>query len=74
MDLSYHIVMPINVNLSILARARYLTKLQLRQPTMDRLINRRQEDIDHFVTLVTKDTTQKSIGMYLDALKKKAKK
>ena len=54
--------------------ARHITKLQLRQPTIDRLVNKREEDIDHFVNFTTKDSIQKSLGMYLEALKKKSAK
>lgn len=52
--------------------ARYLTKLQMRQPTIDKLLSQRQEDIDHFVGFITKDSIQASLGMYLAALKKKS--
>jgi len=57
--------------LKIPAHARHITKLQLRQSTIDRLVKNRQEDIDHFVNFIMKDTIQKSLGMYVAALKKK---
>ena len=51
--------------------ARHISKLQLRQPTLDRLLSRRQEDIDNFVKFITRDAIQKSLGMYMDRLKMK---
>ncbi|XP_067948537.1 enoyl-CoA delta isomerase 1, mitochondrial-like isoform X1 [Watersipora subatra] len=71
--------LPIAVNkamaswLNIPDHARHLTKLQLRQKTIDRLLSRRQEDIDYFVKFTTKDSIQKSLEMYLKALKNKSK-
>ncbi|KAH3861574.1 enoyl-CoA delta isomerase 1, mitochondrial-like [Dreissena polymorpha] len=54
--------------------ARQLTKRQIRKPTMDRLIAKRDEDIQNFVQFITKDSVQKAMGVYIDQLKNKAKK
>ncbi|KAF6023865.1 ECI1 [Bugula neritina] len=59
--------------LKIPSHARHLSKLQLRQPTLDRLLHTRQEDIDNFVSFITKESIQKSLGMYLAALKQRSK-
>lgn len=58
-----------NRTTSVVDHARRITKLQLRQPTLDRLLNSRQEDIEHFVNFIKKESIQKSLGMYLEALK-----
>jgi len=60
--------------LKIPAAARYLSKLALRSPASDKLQRNKQADIDQFVNLILKDSVQKGIGMYLDALKKKSAK
>ncbi|XP_052816265.1 enoyl-CoA delta isomerase 1, mitochondrial-like [Mya arenaria] len=54
--------------------ARQLTKKQIRQPTLDKLLSRRDEDIQHFVQFITKDSVQKALGFYLEQLKNKQKK
>ena len=51
--------------------ARVLSKLMLRQPTIDKLRSRQQDDINQFVSFCMKDSVQKSLGMYMEALKKK---
>lgn len=50
---------------------RQLTKTQMRKPTMDKLLAQREEDIEHFVNFITKDSVQKSLEFYIEALKKK---
>ena len=54
--------------------ARQITKKQIRQATMDRLVSRREEDIQNFVQFITKDSVQKALGFYLEQLKNKQKK
>lgn len=54
--------------------ARQLTKLQMRKPTMDKLLAKREEDIGHFRDLIMRESTQKALGFYLESLKKKSKK
>ena len=54
--------------------ARQLTKEQLRGPTVQRLASRQEEDIDHFVQFITKDSIQMALGGYLEMLKQKQKK
>ena len=51
--------------------ARVLSKLMLRQPTIDKLRSRQQDDINQFVSFCMKDSVQKSLAMYMEALKKK---
>jgi len=55
--------------LSIPAGARMLTKQQLRQTTVDNLVKKRDQDIEFFVTFITKDAVQKAMGSYLEMLK-----
>jgi len=43
----------------------------MRKPAVDRLATRQDEDIDNFVSFVTKDSIQKSLAKYLEALKRK---
>ncbi|CAH1802704.1 unnamed protein product, partial [Owenia fusiformis] len=51
--------------------ARQLSKMQLRKPTIDKLVARKEDDINYFATFITKDGVQKAMGMYLESLKKK---
>ncbi|KAM8724012.1 enoyl-CoA delta isomerase 1, mitochondrial [Acanthopagrus schlegelii] len=57
--------------LAIPAHARQITKSMMRKPTIDKLTSNREADIKNFVTFITKDSIQKSIGMYLEMLKKR---
>lgn len=43
----------------------------MRKPTIDKLLSSREADIQHFVNFITKESIQKSIGMYLEMLKKR---
>lgn len=43
----------------------------MRKPTIDKLMSNREADIQHFVNFITKDSIQKSLGAYLDMLKKR---
>jgi len=54
--------------------ARHVTKMLMRQPTLDKLTSDKQGDIDHFTTFIQQPQIQKPMGMYLEALKKKSKK
>ncbi|KAM3598781.1 uncharacterized protein V6R79_022498 [Siganus canaliculatus] len=51
--------------------ARQLTKSMMRKSTIDRLISNRDSDIQNFVSFINKDSIQKSLGMYLEMLKKR---
>ena len=51
--------------------ARQLTKEQLRRPVVQKLQNRQDEDIQNFVRFIKRDSSQKALGMYLEALKAK---
>jgi len=51
--------------------ARALTKSMMRKPTIDKLTSNREADIQHFVNFITKDSIQKSLGMYMAMLKKR---
>ncbi|ELU16502.1 hypothetical protein CAPTEDRAFT_218894 [Capitella teleta] len=53
--------------------ARQLTKEQLRGPTVQKLAQHQEADIDHFVNFITKKAIQKSLEMYLNMLKQKKK-
>lgn len=54
--------------------ARQLTKSMMRKQTIDKLMSNRESDIQNFVNFITKDSIQKSLGMYLAMLKKKKSK
>lgn len=57
--------------LAIPDHARQLSKSMMRKPTIDKLTSNRETDIKHFVNFITKDSIQKSLGMYLAMLKKR---
>ena len=54
-------------------KARYLSKMLMRQPTLDKLVTRKNEDVDYFVSYIMQPSVQQPIGGYLQALKKKSK-
>lgn len=60
--------------LKLPAMARQLTKQQIREPVVDKLLTKREEDIAHFVNFITKESVQKTLGFYLEQLKKKSTK
>ncbi|XP_042361771.1 enoyl-CoA delta isomerase 1, mitochondrial [Plectropomus leopardus] len=51
--------------------ARQLTKSMMRKQTIDKLASNRDADIQHFVNFITKDSIQKSLGVYMEMLKKR---
>ncbi|NWU92354.1 ECI1 isomerase, partial [Upupa epops] len=51
--------------------ARQLTKSMMRKPVLDRLVAHREEDIQNFISFVSKESIQKSLRMYMEMLKKK---
>lgn len=57
--------------LAIPDHARQITKSMMRKPTIDRLTANRESDIKNFVSFITKSSVQKSLGMYLEMLKKR---
>ncbi|KAF7647012.1 hypothetical protein LDENG_00178980 [Lucifuga dentata] len=57
--------------LAIPDHARQITKSMMRKPTIDKLRSSREADIQNFVSFITKDSIQKSLGMYLEMLKKR---
>ncbi|KAK9535669.1 hypothetical protein VZT92_008039 [Zoarces viviparus] len=57
--------------LAIPDHARAITKSMMRKPTIDKLASNRDADIKHFVNFITKDSIQKSLGMYMEMLKKR---
>lgn len=72
-------IIPVKPNLQILFFlladfARQLTKTQMKMSLIDKLLSRRDEDIEHFVNFITKDSVQKTLGFYLEQMKKKQKK
>ncbi|XP_062444063.1 enoyl-CoA delta isomerase 1, mitochondrial [Rhea pennata] len=52
--------------------ARQLTKSMMRKPVLDRLVAHREEDIQNFISFITKESIQKSLRMYMEMLKKKS--
>ncbi|XP_041813152.1 enoyl-CoA delta isomerase 1, mitochondrial [Chelmon rostratus] len=57
--------------LAIPDHARQITKSMMRKPTIDKLTSNREADIQNFVSFITKESIQKSLGMYLEMLKKR---
>ncbi|XP_061703135.1 enoyl-CoA delta isomerase 1, mitochondrial [Syngnathoides biaculeatus] len=57
--------------LAIPDHARQITKSMMRKPTIDKLMSKREADIQNFVSFITKDSIQKSLHMYLEMLKKR---
>lgn len=55
-------------------KARYLTKKIVRGPTIDNLVDNRQDDLDYFVQYTQNPDVQKLLGMYMEMLKSKAGK
>jgi 3,2-trans-enoyl-CoA isomerase len=53
------------------AMAREITKSSMRGETLNKLISQREADVDRFVSFTCKDSIQKSLGYYLESLKKK---
>ncbi|KAM5198553.1 enoyl-CoA delta isomerase 1, mitochondrial [Hipposideros larvatus] len=51
--------------------ARQLTKNMMRKPTADGLLKKRDEDIQNFVSFISRDSIQKSLQMYLAKLRQK---
>jgi Delta3-Delta2-enoyl-CoA isomerase len=70
-DVVQHAKDELNKWLQVPGHARQLTKLALRKPTVDRLVARQDEDLETFVSFVTRDSIQKSLAKYLEALKRK---
>ncbi|XP_054098411.1 enoyl-CoA delta isomerase 1, mitochondrial isoform X2 [Callithrix jacchus] len=57
--------------LAIPDHARQLTKAMMRKATASRLITHRDEDVQNFVSFVSRDSIQKSLQLYLERLKQK---
>ena len=53
---------------------RLASKMLVRKPRLDHLVETRQHDTDHFVNFVTDGRVQKSISAYLELLASKKKK
>ena len=45
----------------------------MRKPTLDTLVGKEEEDMEHFLKVILSAETQKKIGQYLQALKTKKK-
>jgi hypothetical protein len=52
--------------------ARELTKSMMRNETINKLIAHREQDLDNFVEFTQKDSIQKSIGAYLESVKRRS--
>ncbi|NXW55817.1 ECI1 isomerase, partial [Eurystomus gularis] len=51
--------------------ARQLTKSMMKKAVMDRLVAHREEDVQNFISFISKESIQKSLRMYMEMLKKK---
>jgi len=56
------------------SEARHVSKMLMRQPTLDSLTSNKQKDIEYFAKFIQQPIIQKPMGMYLEALKAKSKK
>ena len=54
--------------------ARSLTKLQLRNERVQKLVQKKEADIKAFVDFTNTPSVQKGLAMYMESLKKKAQK
>ncbi|XP_077980037.1 enoyl-CoA delta isomerase 1, mitochondrial-like [Glandiceps talaboti] len=57
--------------LKIPDHARILTKQAMRKETINKLTSKKKEDIYFFTSFILKESIQRSLGMYLESLKKK---
>lgn len=57
--------------LTIPDHARQITKSMMRKPTIEKLVSKREADIQNFVSFISKDSIQKSLRMYIEMLKKR---
>jgi len=60
--------------LKVPGTARATTKSMMRQETIDKLLKKRQEDIDMHVVFITSPPVQKMMGIYMENLQKKSAK
>ena len=51
--------------------SRVASKQLLRQPMLEKLVAKRQEDVDLFCEVCLSDKVQANLGLYLESLKKK---
>jgi len=56
------------------SEARHVTKMLMREPTLEKLTRDKQADIQHFTNFITQPEIQKPMGRYLEALKNKSRK
>ena len=56
------------------SEARHVSKMLMRQETLDKLTRDKEADIEHFANFITQPIIQKPLGQYLEALKAKSKK
>eukprot|EP00092_Neocalanus_flemingeri_P046357 GFUD01052127.1.p1 GENE.GFUD01052127.1~~GFUD01052127.1.p1 ORF type:complete len:149 (-),score=53.66 GFUD01052127.1:97-543(-) len=59
---------------SIPSEAVHMSKMRMRQPTLDKLVTRKAADIDYFISYIMEPGVQEPMGRYLQALKNKSKK
>ncbi|XP_027140654.1 enoyl-CoA delta isomerase 1, mitochondrial [Larimichthys crocea] len=57
--------------LAIPDHARRITKSMMRKPTIDKIMSIREADMQQYISFISKDSTQKMLGTYLEMLKKK---
>jgi len=60
--------------MKIPSEARHVSKMLMRQETLDKLTRDKEADIEHFANFITQPIIQKPLGQYLEALKAKSKK
>ncbi|NWI11463.1 ECI1 isomerase, partial [Crypturellus soui] len=51
--------------------ARQITKSMMRKSVLDRLVTHQEEDVQHFVSFIAKESIQKSLRKYMEMLRKR---
>ena len=64
----------VSTMMRIPSEARHVSKMLMRQETLDRLTQNKEADIEHFANFIRQPAIQKPLGKYLEALKAKSKK
>ncbi len=63
----------VSTMIKIPSEARHVSKMLMRQETLEKLTKNKKEDIEHFANFITQPVIKKPLGKYLEALKAKSK-
>ncbi|CBY37812.1 unnamed protein product [Oikopleura dioica] len=73
-DMMERVIENLKLWLKVPPKARAITKQLLRQDTANKLISKKEQDIETFVKLVSQPSVQKDLGRYIEMMKAKSKK